>query len=257
MSDGTVLRDEPLPGVARVRFARPSAHNTLNSRLLLALDVELAALAATPTVRCVILTGGGDRFCPGVDPAVLRGDESLRVMEAGHAVLGRLERLPCPVIAAVNGLALGAGCELTLACDLVYAHEQARFAMPQAGTGLIPAFGGLGRLAQRVGQMRAMELLSTGRRVRAHEACALGLCLDVFPADELMDQVLTVAGRIARQAPLAVQAAKANLWAARGEGPDPSWARDRDAFARLRTTQDTAEGLAAAAEGRDPVWRGR
>jgi enoyl-CoA hydratase len=160
-----------------------------------------------------------------------------------------------PVIAAVNGFALGGGCELTLACDLVYASENARFGQPEVNLGLIPGFGGTQRLARRVGAMRALELVASARTLKADEAKAVGLCLDVFPADVLMLKVREIAAGIASKGPVAVRSAKAVL--RRGlDGPvGLGNALETEAFANLFDSADAREGMTAFVEKRPAHFR--
>ena len=162
-----------------------------------------------------------------------------------------------PVIAAVNGFCLGGGCELSLACDIVYASENAKFGQPEVKLGLIPGFGGTQRLARRIGAMRALELVTSARMVGADEAKAIGLCVDVFPQEGLMDAVMKVAGTIAKRAPVAVQVAKA-VQAAGVEAPlAVANAYERDAFANLFDTHDAKEGMAAFLEKRSAGFENR
>lgn len=260
MSEPLVARDEPTAGVVRLTIQRPEALNALNQAVLEALEAQIAALASDGAVRCVVVTGVGRSFVAGADIAAMRGmvpEAALAFAELGHGVMDALERLPVPVIAAVNGFALGGGCELSLACDLVYAHEKARFGQPEVGLGLMAGFGGTQRLARRVGAMRALELLTTGRAVKAQEACALGLCLDVFAVDELMAKVLKVAERIAAQGPVAVRATKAALKAGLDTPLAAGNAAERAAFAELFASADAQEGMGAFLEKRRPAWVGR
>jgi enoyl-CoA hydratase len=170
-------------------------------------------------------------------------------------VLAALEALPVPVIAAVNGFALGGGCELALACDLVYASDNARFGQPEVNLGLIPGFGGTQRLARRIGAMRALELVVSARTVKAEEARALGLCLEVFPQAELLARVREIARGIADKGPVAVRAAKAVL--RRGlDGPVALGnALEIEAFANLFDSADAREGMTAFVEKRPAQFR--
>lgn len=242
----TVAREE---GVARITLSRPKALNALNSALLRALHDEIVGLAADDSLRCVVITGAGDRaFVAGADIAEmvdLGPQAARRFSERGHRTFDALSALPVPVIAAVNGFCLGGGCELALACDLIYASEKAQFGQPEVKLGLIPGFGGTQRLARRVGDMRAAELVFTGRMVGATEARAMGLCLEVFPPERLLDEVMKIARDIAARGPVAVRAAK--VVQARGlEAPlATANAYERDAFALLFDSADAREGMRA------------
>jgi len=248
--------------VAWVEIHRPQALNALNAAVLNELELELANLAADPeALRVVVITGAGEKaFVAGADireMAALGPAQAAAFSAQGHRVLAAIEALPVPVIAAVNGFALGGGCELALACDLVYASENAKFGQPEVKLGLIPGFGGTQRLARRIGPMRALELVVTARTVGAAEAKALGLCLEVFPKAELHTQVQTIAEGIAQMGPVAVRSAKATQ--ARGlEAPlATANALERDAFALLFATADGKEGMTAFVEKRDAVFVGR
>ncbi len=259
MSEAPVVRlDWPAAGVARLTIDRPAALNALNEAVLQALGAHLAALSVDPALRCLVLTGAGRAFVAGADIAAmseLSAAEAHGFARLGHAVFDAVEALPVPVIAAVNGFCLGGGCELALACDLVYAQETARFGQPEVALGLMAGFGGTQRLPRRIGAMRALDLLLTGRHVKAHEACALGLCLDVLPADELMPKVLAVAGAIAAQGPAAVRASKAAVRAGRDAPLASANALERAAFAGLFAGAEAREGMAAFLEKRAPSWR--
>ena len=236
-------------GIGLMTINRPKALNALNSDVLAALDIAITTCEAHEDLRCVVLTGSGEKsFVAGADIAQmvdLTVAQATRFAATGHGVFERLECLPVPVIAAVNGFCLGGGCELALACDLVYASDKARFGQPEVKLGLIPGFGGTQRLARRVGAMRATELVSTGRMVGAEEAKSIGLCLDVFPAAELMDGVLKVARTICGRAPLAVQAAK-KVQRLGLEAPlAVANAYEQEAFGNLFSTLDAREGMSA------------
>lgn len=261
MSDRPIRVERSPDGIAQVVIDRPKALNALNDAVLDGLIAAFAELAADRDVRCVIITGaGGKAFVAGADighMASMGPREALAFAEKGHRALDAIEALPAPVIAAVNGYCLGGGCELSLACDLVYAGESARFGQPEVKLGLIPGFGGTQRLARRVGPMRAAELVLTGRMVKADEAKAIGLCLDVFPADDLMTRVVEIARGIAGMGPVAVRAAKRTQ--ARGvEAPlSTAHALEREAFANLFATADAAEGMAAFVEKRAARFENR
>jgi len=241
-------------GVAVLTINRPAALNALNANVLLELEACVRGLAADNALRCVILTGAGSKsFVAGADiieMSALTPRTARHFAALGHRVLAELEALPVPVIAAVNGFALGGGCELTLACDLVYASENARFGQPEVNLGLIPGFGGTQRLARRVGAMRALELVASARTLKADEAKAVGLCLDVFPADVLMLKVREIAAGIASKGPVAVRSAKAVL--RRGlDGPvGLGNALEAEAFANLFDSADAREGMTAFVEKR-------
>jgi enoyl-CoA hydratase len=247
--------------VATVTVNRPSALNALDAETLDALLDAFTALADEPAVRCVILTGAGDKaFVAGADikaMAAMTPAEAGALAQSSHrlgAVIGGME---APVIAAVNGFALGGGCELALCCDFIYASRAAKFGQPEVGLGVIPGLGGTQRLPRRIGLHRASELLFTGAVIDAEEALRLGIANAVFEPAELMPRVRAVAEAIAKRAPLAVAAAKR---AAR-EGADlPLTAAlelERQLFAGLFGTADQKEGMRAFIEKRAAVWSRR
>lgn len=191
---------EALGQVARITVERPEALNALSTAVLLDLD-EAISRATREAPRAVVLTGaGGKAFVAGADVAEMAGMSRLGAAAfgaLGNRVFRALEQLPMPVIAAVNGFALGGGCELALACDLRIASETAVFAQPEVGLGITPGFGGTQRLARLIGPARAKELLFTARRVDAPEALAIGLVNRVVAAEDLSDEALALADRIA------------------------------------------------------------
>jgi enoyl-CoA hydratase len=183
--------------------------------------------------------------------------EARRFATVGNALMALLEDLAFPVIAAVNGFALGGGCELALACDLLYASDKAKLGQPEVKLGVIPGFGGTQRLARRVGLAKARELIYTGDMIGADEALRIGLVNAVFPAGELLDRVREIAGKIAQQGPLAIASAKRVLL--RGEDADLVGANELEAasFAALFGSDDQREGMAAFLEKRAATFHGR
>ena len=245
---------------AIVTVDRPKALNALNTSTLEQLEEVLGALAQKPELRGIIVTGAGEKaFVAGADIAEMMNltlEQSLAFAARGHRVFDALERLHCPTLAAVNGFALGGGCELALACDLIYASENAKFGLPEVSLGVIPGFGGTQRLSRLVGRARAKELIFTGDMVDAVRAKAIGLALDVVPATQLLAHCQAVLGRIATKGPLAVAKAKRVI----AEGADLPLAKanqlERDAFASLFQSSDRREGMTAFLEKRPAVFRG-
>jgi enoyl-CoA hydratase len=245
--------------VATLTINRPAALNALNSTVLVELDQAVTALSADPSIRAVVLTGAGAKsFVAGADIVEMSGygpQAARRFASLGHRVLGALEALPIPVIAAVNGFCLGGGCELALACDLIYASDTARFGQPEVNLGLMPGFGGTQRLARRVGAARAAELIYTARQVKADEALRIGLVLDVVPLADLLARVHEMAAGIAAKGPAAVRASK--LAIARGlDAPlAVGNALEIETFANLFDTADAREGMQAFVEKRPAHFR--
>jgi enoyl-CoA hydratase len=245
---------------AVVTVDRPKALNALNTATLEQLEEALASVAQKPEIRGLIVTGAGEKaFVAGADIAEmmnLNTEQSLAFAARGHRVFDALERLHCPTLAAVNGFALGGGCELALACDLIYASDNAKFGLPEVSLGIIPGFGGTQRLTRLVGRSRAKELIFTGDIVDAGRAKEFGLALDVVPAAQLVAHCRAVIGRIAKKGPLAVARAKRVI----AVGSDLSLAAgnqlEREAFADLFQTSDRKEGMTAFLEKRPAVFKG-
>jgi enoyl-CoA hydratase len=247
--------------VAIATLHRPKALNALDRATIRELGLLLDAIEEDRSLRALVLTGAGEKaFVAGADIAEMSSLsplEARRFAEQGERTFARLEALSTPTIAAVNGFALGGGCELAMACDLVYASERARFGQPEVNLGLIPAFGGTQRLARRVGPARALEIILTGEMIDAAKAREIGLALEVLPADELLPHALQVARKIASRAPAAVALAKRTLHAGLAVDTVTAGELERQAFALLFGTEDTREGLKAFLEKRAAVFRNR
>jgi enoyl-CoA hydratase len=247
-------------GVALVTINRPEALNALDLEHAEALRDRLEDLATAADVRAVVLTGAGDKaFIAGADIKYMQG---LSVMEArrwgslGHRSAALLERMPKPTIAAVNGFALGGGCEMALACDLRLASTGAKLGQPEINLGIIPGWGGTQRLARITSLGFAKDLIFTGRLIAADEALAHGVVQAVFAPEELLEKALDLAGELAGKAPLALAAAKeaANL-SLQGDLTQALETEGR-LFAMLFSTADQKEGMAAFAEKRSPSFKG-
>ena len=238
---------------------RPGALNAVSFAVLAELVAALCALDADPDCRCLVLTGAGTRaFAAGADIGEL-AEQTPESLAAGGDFerWDQLREVGLPIIAAVRGYALGGGCELAMACDLIVAGEDARFGQPEIKLGVIPGAGGTQRLTRAIGKARAMELILTGRSIQAREAEAMGLVNLVVPAEETLDRALELAGRIAQMPPVAVRAAKAMVNRAYDTSLTDGLADERQAFFELFATEDQAEGMAAFAQKRTPTWRGR
>jgi enoyl-CoA hydratase len=246
-------------GVALVTLDRPAALNALSFGLLAELADRLEALDADASVRCVVLTGAGERaFAAGADIRELR-DQTPASLEASGAFApwDRIGRLGLPLVAAVRGFALGGGCELAMACDVIVAGEDAAFGQPEILIGVIPGAGGTQRLTRAVGPALAMDMTLTGRRLDAREAERAGLVSRVVPAADVVAEALEVASRIAAGPPLAVRAAKRAVRIAQESPLGEGLAHERRAFFALFATEDQTEGMTAFIEKRPPRWTGR
>ena len=256
----TILIDRD-DAVVTLTLNRPDKLNALNAELLGELARAINDLPTDSSVRCVIMTGAGEKaFAAGADIAAmsdLTPVQAKHFADTGHAIGRALEQLPVPVIAAVNGFALGGGCELALACDFIYASDRAKLGQPEVSLGVLPGFGGTQRLARRVGEARARELCMTGDTLTAEEALRIGLVNVVVPAAELLPRVREVARKIASKGPLAVAAVKRVI--ARGADVPLATANELEAtaFAALFGTHDQREGMRAFIEKRAAKFEGR
>jgi enoyl-CoA hydratase len=233
--------------------------NALDRETLEALRERLRELAGDAETRAVVLTGSGEKaFVAGADIKYMSGldvEEAKRWGELGHNCGQLLETMPKPTIAAINGFALGGGCELALACDLRFAASGAKLGQPEINLGIIPGWGGTQRLARVCGLGVAKELILTGRLVDAEEALRLGLVNGVH--DPVLDKARQVASSLAAKSPLALAAAKrATNHALQGDHVE-NLSREADEFGALFASEDAKEGLSAFAEKREPVFRGR
>jgi enoyl-CoA hydratase len=247
--------------VALLTLNRPDALNALSPEMLDDLDAALLTIEKAPELRAVVLTGAGDKaFTAGADINHMREASPLEARayaRRGHALTNRLESFPKPVIAAVNGYALGGGCELALACDIRLASERARFGLPEVNLGILPGWGGTQRMARATSPGFAKELIFTGRHVGADEARAAGLVNHVHPPEGLVDAAIEMGEVIAAKPPWAIAAAKEVINLALEGDLQGHLARELDAFALAFTTEDQREGMAAFFEKRRPEFRGR
>ena len=247
--------------VAVVTITRPEVLNALSSAVLDELDAALCTLAADEAVGCVILTGAGERaFIAGADIAEMRTKTPLEARayaQKGHAVASLIETMAKPVIAAINGFALGGGCELACACDLRFCSPNARFGQPEINLGIIPGWGGSQRLARTTNLGFAKELVLTGRMVSAEEALERGLVNAIHPLERLLEEVTAIARGIATKSPVALDYAKQSANRAFDGDLAANLAREIDLFSILFSTEDTREGLGAFVEKRQAHFRGR
>jgi enoyl-CoA hydratase len=247
--------------VAVLTLSRPEVHNALSPDMLDDLAFLLDTLERRTDVRAIVITGAGDQaFTSGADIRHMREATPLQARayaRRGHDLTNRVESFPKPVIAAVNGYALGGGCELCLACDIRLASEGARFGLPEVNLGILPGWGGTQRLARATSPGFAKELIFTGRQVDALEARAAGLVNHVYPHDELLPRARELADEIAGKPPWALSAAKEVVNLALEGDLSGHLARELDAFALAFTTEDQREGMAAFFEKREARFQGR
>jgi enoyl-CoA hydratase len=256
--------DAAVPGpsaahVALVTLDRPDRLNALDSMLLAQLAEALESLDASGRCRAIVLTGAGTRaFAAGADIRQLAGQTPESLAAGGEwGSWDRIGRIATPLIAAVRGYALGGGCELAMACDLIVAGDDATFGQPEIRIGVMPGAGGTQRLTRALGKARAMDLILTGRSITARQAASAGLVSRVVPAEVTIDAALELAAEIAAMPPLAVRAAKAAVRQGYEGGLTDGLAFERDTFFGLFATEDQREGMAAFVEKRAPHWTGR
>jgi len=251
-SDGPVLV---------VTINRPKALNALNQQVLTELLRLSDALKDSSLVRAVVLTGAGEKaFVAGADiaaMAAMQPAEALGFAELGHRVMDSLESLPQPVIAAVNGFALGGGMELAMSCDILLAAENARFGQPEVNIGVMPGFGGSQRLPRRVPFGMAAEILLSGDNLTAAEALRIGLVNRVLPQAELLTESKKLAHKIASRAPVAVAKTKQALHTSRQGSLADGNAQERQLFSELFATADQKEGMRAFLDKRPPSYQGK
>ena len=261
MTYKTLLVDER-DGITTITVNRPDALNALNATVLAELDAVTTVIAgARSTARGVILTGAGDKaFIAGADikaMSQMNPDEAEAFGRLGQRVTTQLEALPVPVIACVNGFALGGGCEMAMASDFVYATGSARFGQPEVSLGLIPGFGGCVRLIRYVGPGQAKELIYSGRHIKADEAARLGLVNTVFESkDEMLAAAAATLGEIATKSPAAVAVAKSVINATHGLSTEAALDAEAAAFRGAFSTNDMREGTTAFLEKRPPEFTG-
>lgn len=255
------VRSELNDGVAILRLNRPEKLNALSGEMIRELSDKLKQLEGDEALRVVILTAEGDQaFCAGTDIselADLTEANAIKVSERGQQLCGQIESFGVPVIAAINGLAAGGGCELALACHLRVASSSATFSLPESKLGLISAYGGTQRLPREVGEGRALEIMLTGKTVTAEEAFDLGLVNRLATSANLLTEAQSLANEIAQLAPLAIraclQAVKRGLELPLEKGLE----LEAELFAPLFATDDVREGTTAFLEKRSPKFKGR
>ena len=254
------IRYEKKDNIALVTIDRPEALNALNSTVIAELEQVVTELENDGTIRAMILTGEGRSFVAGADigeqyPLDLDGGR--RWGQRGSALFRRVEKLEFPTIAAVNGFALGGGCELAMSCDIILASEKAKFGQPEVGLGITPGFSGTQRLPRRVGVAKAKELIFSGRTVKADEAERIGLVNAVYAPEALLDGAMEMARSFAKNAPIAVKYAKACIDRGMQTDIDSGIACENELFAMCFATADQKEGMGAFLEKRTAEFQNR
>jgi enoyl-CoA hydratase len=261
MSYANVTLETPEPGIHLLTVNRPKALNALNKATLSDIAAAVEAVRGDEAARVLLVTGaGGKAFVAGADIAEMQAytvEQARAFSTQGMAVMHAIEALPIPVIALVNGYALGGGCELAMSCDWILVADNAVFGQPEVKLGIPPGFGGTQRLTRLVGRAMALELLTSARQVNAEEARAIGLANHVYPAAELLDRGLDLARSIAANGPIAVRIAK--QCAHRGADLDLGNAcvLETNSVALTFATADQKEGMAAFVGKRAAKFTGR
>ncbi len=247
--------------VAIVTINREAKLNALNTETILELTCLFEGLGSRDDVKCAILTGAGNKaFVAGADIAEM---SNMTVLEAkefanrGHRLMNTIENLPIPVIAAVNGYALGGGSEIALACDFIYASDKAKFGLPEVGLGVFPGFGGTQRLTKRIGPAKAKELILSGEMIDACKAYEFGIVNKVVEADKLMEETMVIARKIASKAPFAVKLAKELIDVATNVDLKRGLKIEADYFSLCFATEDQKEGMKAFLEKRKAEFKGK
>ena len=242
------VKFEKQGNVAVLTIDRPEALNALNSQVLCDLDAAISQVEADDEVRVVVLTGAGRSFVAGADIGEMVNFSAIdgkKFGVHGGSIFLRLENLSKPVIAAINGFALGGGCELAMACDIRIASEKAKFGQPEVGLGITPGFGGTQRLPRIVGVSKAMELILTAKVIKADEAKAIGLVSEVYPPEELLPKAMELANAICANAQIAVRESKRCIRMGMQTDIATGSAFEAEAFGVTCGTQDKNEGMGA------------
>ena len=252
---------ETTEGISTITFNRPKALNALNSSLLNEFDHALLEIAGNEDIRVLVLTGTGEKaFVAGADITELARLDTLSAkvfISKGLRIINTLAELPIPVIAAVNGFALGGGLEISMACDFIYASSTARFGQPEINLGLIPGYGGTQRLPRIIGIGQAKELLLTGRMVSAEEAHRLGIVNRVLAPEALMSEVMAIAREMAMKGKVALRAIKQAVNNGLNVDLASGLRIETDAFCLCMASSDAKEGTSAFLEKRKPEFNGR
>lgn len=258
MSAAVVLTERPAEGVGLIRINRPEARNALNLEVRQLIAQHLTAMTDDDTVRCIVLTGNDKSFAAGADIKEMAGASTIDMLLRGTQKLWRtIYGCPKPVIAAVNGFALGGGCELAMTCDIIIAGESAKFGQPEVKIGIIPGGGGTQRLPRTVGKYKAMRYVLTGDLFGAKDAFEMGLVSEVVPDAEVEKRAVSMAAQIAELAPLAIQQTKEAVLRGMDASLETGLTLETRTLQMLFASKDQKEGMAAFIEKRKPKFEGR
>jgi enoyl-CoA hydratase len=240
---------------------RPKALNALNTETLKEIQMAIHEVKDSSEIRVLIITGAGEKaFVSGADISEMKdmnSIEALNFSKLGHLTLNMLENLHIPVIASVNGYALGGGTEIALACDFIYASENARFGLPEVTLGVFPGFGGTQRLPRLIGKAKAKELILTGKIITAQEALQMGIVNRVFPQPSLMEETMKVASQMVKNGPIGLRLAKNLINEGFNMNLQEACSLEALGFSFTFSTEDQREGMTAFIEKRKPVFKGR
>ncbi len=253
-----LIDSRPGDGIAVVTLNRPEVRNALNTAVLEGLAEALARFAADDAIRAVVLTGGDSVFAAGADVKEMAALDAVGIHRDVRPRYWRaIADFPKPLIAAVNGYALGGGCELALHADIIIAGDDAQFGLPEINLGIIPGAGGTQRLTRAVGKSLAMKMILSGTFIDAQTAVGSGLAAELVPAAETLERAVKLAGKIAGKAPLAVEMAKQSVLKVFETPLKDGLDFERRSFTILAATEDRDEGIAAFLEKRKPAFKGR
>lgn len=259
MNYDNILLDQVEPGIYQLTINRPRSFNSLNSATLDEVYAAGEALATLDEARVLLITGAGEKaFVAGADIPEMREKTALEgqaFSQKGMRAFRRLETLAIPVIAVVNGYCLGGGCELAMSCDWIIASDKAQFGQPEVNLGVTPGFGASQRLPRLIGRARALELLVTGRQMKAIEALEWGLVNHLYAADELMEKALEMARTICKKGPVAVNLVKQAVQRGQDLDLDNACLLESEVFGLCFSTDDQKEGMGAFLEKRTPIFK--
>lgn len=257
MSPGLLLVSRE-DGIAVVQFNRPEVLNALNMALIAELVETLETLDKEDAIRCIVVTGNEKAFAAGADIKEMADASAMDMLQRDQfARWDRIRKIKKPIVAAVSGFALGGGCELMMACDMVVASETARIGQPEINIGVMPGAGGTQRLTRAVGKVKAMEMVLTGSMITADEALKWGLVNRVVPVEAFLDEAKTLAKEIAAKPPVAVRLAKEAVLKSFDTTIEGGLEFERKNFYMLFASEDQKEGMKAFVEKRKAEWKGK
>lgn len=253
-----VILEKPSVQIALLRLNRPEARNALNNELRHALAQFFTDLGHDAETRCIVITGDKEAFAAGADLKEIVDDDPIKIMNRGVLPLWKtIAACPKPVIAAVNGVALGGGCELALHADIIVAGKNARLGQPEVRVGIMPGGGATQRLVRAIGKFRTMKMVLTGETISGEEACAMGIASEAVVDEKVVDRALEIASQIASLPPVAIRFTKEAVLAGQDAALDTGLLLERRMFELLFASEDQKEGIRAFLEKRNPTFKGQ